>query len=125
MKYPKYALLLAVLATLCFSGPAHAENVTEDEARQIADNWISMIVQNTGGWGGQTAAEVSSLEEFRSDDRLLGYYCTVESGGFIIVSLVKGLAPVKVYSSSSTLDLEAEDGPTALFKFQMERFIWQ
>jgi len=123
MKYAKYTLLLAVTAILCLSKPARAENVNADEARQIADNWISMIVNNTGSWGDHTTAEVSSLEEFRSEDRLLGYYCTVEPEGFVMVSLVKGLAPVKVYSYTSRLDPFAVDGPTALLRFQMERLI--
>ena len=123
MRNSKYTLLFAVIAVFCLSGPVQAENVTADEAEQIANNWISMIIHYTGSWGGHTIAEVSSMVEFKTDDRLLGYYCTIEPSGFIVVSLIKGLAPVKTYSGTSTLDPEADDGPTALFKFQMERVI--
>jgi hypothetical protein len=123
MKYAKYALLLAAVAILWPAGPAHSENVTAEEARQIATNWTSRILHRMGSWGEQATAEIASVEEFRSDERLLGYYCTVRPAGFIIVSLVKGLAPVKVYSYTSRLDLEADDGPTAMLEFQMERLI--
>ena len=123
MKYSKQALLFAVVAILCFSGSARCEYVTADEARQIASNWITQIVYYTGEWNGQTNAEVTSVEQFRTTDRLLGYYCTIEPGGYIIVSAVKGLVPVKIYSPTSTLDIDATEGPTALFKYQMERLI--
>jgi hypothetical protein len=115
--------MFAIISTLCLTGPAQAELVTEEEALQIANNWILLIIHNTGSWGDHTTAEVSSVEEFRSDDRLLGYYCSVKPSGCLIVSLVKGLAPIKVYSYSSTLDPQGDDGPTALLSFQMGRLV--
>lgn len=123
MRFLKHTFLFSIAAVLCFSGPTQSETVTADEARLIATNWISMIEHYTGSWGEQQAAEIESVEEFRLDDLLLGYYCTVEPTGFIIVSLVKGLAPVKVYSSTSTLDRASNDGPAGLFKLQMKRLI--
>lgn len=123
MKYIKCVLLFAVLLTFGLSPSTSAETVTEIEARQIANNWITQIIYYTGEWNKQASAEVTTIEPFRTDYRLLGYYCTIEPSGFIIVSAVKGLAPVKIYSPTSALDVDATEGPTALFKFQMERLI--
>lgn len=123
MRYLNITLLFAVAALICFSSPVRSDVVTSDEALQIANNWVRLIIHTTGSWGGYDNAEISNVEEFRSGERLLGYYCPVESGGYVIVSLIKGLAPVKTYSGSSTLDPEAEDGPTDLIKFQMERML--
>jgi len=122
----RYRILVLFSVALLLSGLASSiggETITNDEARQIADNWKTLITYYSGEWNGRVDATVSEIIEFRSDDRLLGYYCTVEPSGYIIVSAVKGLAPVKIYSPTSRLDLEDTDGPTALFRFQMERLI--
>jgi len=116
-------LLLAALLLFGWCHRSFAETVTTAEARQIAENWTTQIIYYTGEWNGHTDVHVVNVQPFRTDDRLLGYYCKVEPSGYVIVSAVKGLVPVKVYSTTSSLDIQATEGPAALFKFQMERVI--
>jgi hypothetical protein len=100
-----------------------AETVSPDEAERIANNWVDLIIHTTGSWGGKINAEVAHIDEFKTEDRLLGYYCAIHPSGYVIVSLAKGLAPVKTYSGTSSLDLEADDGPTDMIKYQMNRML--
>ncbi len=115
--------MMACAATFCLPSSTFAELVTIDEARQIADNWVRLIIHATGSWGGHQTAQTVEVEEFRSGERLLGYYCTIDPSGYVVISSVKGLAPVKTYSGSSTLDPQSNEGPAALIKFQMERVV--
>lgn len=110
-------LLMAVLL-ICVSS-AWAENVDRDEALTIAENWIELIIHYHGDWGGSPEARVVEIREFSQDDRLLGYFCRVEPQGYIVVSLLKGLAPVKTFSATSNLDPDATEGPTDLIKYKM------
>jgi len=109
--------LLAALL-ICVSS-ALAETVDRDEALAIAENWIELIVYYQGDWGGSPAAHVTEIREFMQEDRLLGYFCRVEPQGYIVVSLLKGLAPVKSFSATSNLDPDATKGPTDLIKYKM------
>ncbi len=91
-------ILLAI--TLAAAAPVTAQIVTIDEARTVAENWITMIVEFTGSWGGAPSAVVGEIEELRRGGRLLGYWCHIEPDGHIVVSLRRELAPVKAYSAT-------------------------
>ncbi len=114
---------LFLLGMVAASPPVRAELVTETEARQVAENWVQLLIGLRGNWGGAEEARVSDVVPFRRDTRVLGYYCPVEPHGFVIVSLVRGLAPVKAYSETSRLDITSDEGPADLTKYQMERVL--
>jgi peptidase C10-like protein len=109
---------LGPILLLC---PVNAQLVDSDKARTVADNWVTTIIDHKGAWGGAEKAYVSDVAQFKRGDRVLGYYCQVEPSGHIIVSLVEGLAPIKAFSETSTLDPFSDQGPADLLKFQMER----
>jgi len=114
-------LLCAGLVMLLFCGTLSAEIIDMKAARTVAENWVTTIIDYKGQWGDADKAFVSEVSEFKRGDRVIGYFCTVEPSGFIIVSLIEGLAPIKAYSTTSYLDPESNEGPADLMKFQLER----
>ncbi|MFH1749123.1 MAG: C10 family peptidase [Planctomycetota bacterium] len=119
MIHIKSASILATLFVLVLATSAQAEIATIDEANNVAENWIAQIIHSKGDWGGSDTAHVTAIQEFTRGGRVLGYHCTVEPGGFIVVSLLKELAPVKAHSTVSYLDPESEEGPADLLKSKM------
>ena len=86
------------LGLLLLPGLVLGRIVTRDEARNIASNYIELVVAATGSWGEAPAASVGGIEELRRGDRLLGYWCHVAPAGHVVVSVHDALAPVKASS---------------------------
>jgi hypothetical protein len=114
-------LLLLCFSQACFYSVSQV--VTRVEARLIAQSWIQEIIQETGSWGGARSAWVNSVRDFRSEDRLLGFYVDIQPCGYIITSYRKELVPVKVYSDNSKIDPDSEQGMAALIKLKMEELL--
>ncbi len=114
---------------LCFTGIAllfsiclcHGAVISRDTAGTVAGNWVLFISESQGGWNGSADAFVDSVFEFKSGRRLLGYFCSVQPEGCVIISLLHVLGPVKYYSTKHTLDPDSDRGMTALIKESMER----
>jgi hypothetical protein len=116
------SVALVFLALLCsFRTMGHGEIVTPDEAKLVAANWVRFITERDGTWGGAQNAVLLAVKEFRRGPMLLGYYVGVKPQGYVIVSALKELAPVKAYSATSTLHPDDEVGMCALLKDVMER----
>jgi len=116
-------ILTACLVIIYLTPPAQAQMVTMNDALTVADNWINVIIRNKGDWGGSRFARVGEIQEFRRGERILGYFCTVEPQGFIVISLHKALAPVKAYSEVSNLDPRLDEGMADLIKGKMESIL--
>ncbi len=100
----KRPLIILLLTALSIPAAVAAQIVTREEARIVAENWITMIVQSTGEWGGSPSASVGEIDELRSDGRLLGFWCHIEPSGHIVVSLRRELAPVRATSETWDCD---------------------
>jgi len=113
-------IFLAITFTLLVTDtPAAAQIVTREEARTIAENWISTITQCAGDWGGYPSAAVGEIEELQRDGRLLGYWCHIEPEGHIVVSLRRELAPVKAHSATWDGDPNCDEDIVDIIKFKM------
>lgn len=121
MKTITLKILIASFAAMAFISEARAQIVTTDEALSVANNWINTIIRKKGSWGEADSAHVDSIKEFKSGERMIGYFCKVKPVGYIIVSLRKELAPVKAYSAGSELDPDTEGAD--LLKDRMERIL--
>ena len=124
----KKTITLLLFASLIFSAiPLHlqADIITKNQAATIANNWVKFIIRNTGDWGGDPTATIYEVVEFKRGDRLLGYFCPVEPQGFVLVSLLRELPPVKGYSTSSDLDPNSDEGPAGLFKTTIKNILDQ
>ena len=103
MKWKFLIIFIILLANLALILPIRAETATIDEARQIANNWITLIIDTKGDWGGSSQATVIDVYEFMDGKRTLGYFCEVSPKGFILVPIRKELAPVKAYSAENNI----------------------
>jgi len=123
MKNLFITILLVSLMVTGFISRIQAERASMDEARTVAENWIALIVNIKGHWGNSTVPFIREIQEFKNDQKILGYVCHVEPKGFIVVSLHKELAPVKAYSTNSNIDLQSEEGLADLIKGRMVRIV--
>lgn len=117
----KNTILIVLLVAVGLTMPARAEKANIDEALTVASNWINLIIQKKGSWGGANTAFVEGIQEFKRGNRILGYFCHVKPVGHIVLSLHKQLAPVKAYSATCDLDPESEVGMAKLLKDRIER----
>jgi hypothetical protein len=118
-------IILIASLTICIPLQIHAALISEDQAVAVAENWIDFIIEKKGDWGGFKAAKTTEILEFKRADRLLGYFCTVSPKGFIVISLLQELTPVKAYSATCNLDPFTDVGMTDLLKSCMERLLNQ
>ncbi len=119
----KIILIIAILIGMLMGNLIQGQSIDKDKASQVANNWIQMVIDKNGQWGDNENAVVQQIREFKSSDRLIGYFCPVNPKGFIVVSLRKELAPVKVYSDRFNLNPMEEKGMTDLIKTCMLRVI--
>ncbi len=114
------AILSILLITMIWISPVQGQMATWDEAFTVAVSWTERVIQNKGQWGDSDWAYVVDIQEFKRDERVIGYFCDVDPVGFIVVSLRKELAPIKAYSVESNLDPESDVGMADLLKMKME-----
>jgi len=123
MKELRKTITITLLLVAGIIMPAWAEMATMNDALNVANNWINLIIQKKGSWGDANSAFVEDVHEFKRGPRLLGYFCRVQPKGYIVVSLRKELAPVKAYSATCDLVPECDEGLTDVIKLGMERVL--
>ena len=74
MKKFMLTILIACLGTMVLISPVRAQMATTDEALTVANNWIMLIIQKKGSWGGYADAYVDAIQEFKRGKRVLGYF---------------------------------------------------
>lgn len=117
----KYWFVITCFLGLTATGFGAA--VTPEEARLAAENWITMVLAVEGSWGGSATATITKFQEFTRAGRQLGYFCGVEPQGYLVLSLLKELGPVKAWAANDNLDPDLEEGLTDLIKDGMERML--
>ncbi|MBN3035922.1 MAG: C10 family peptidase [Bacteroidales bacterium] len=119
----KLIFIWIVIVFPWISCPVHGQMAGTDEYPQIAAQWVRMVIDRDGQWAGSETPQPGHVQEFRSGDRLLGYYCEVKPMGFIVMSLRKELAPVKAWSDENDIDPLADEGMPGLLKTCLARLI--
>ncbi len=119
MKWLRIVAVIGILVIAGTTAPALARIVTREEARVVAQHWTEVITAINGNWAGSTTPFVGDVRELDYEGRTVGYLCSVEPRGFVVVPLLKGLAPVRVYSDESDLDPAAVGGPSDLVRGRM------
>jgi len=97
--------------------------VTREEAAVIAQNWINIIIDQYEGWGEYDKANPEIVYPLERNGQQLGFYCQVKPEGFIVMSLRKELAPVKVYSERGRIDMDLDIGMPDLIKDCMQTIV--
>lgn len=111
----KFTILASALL-LSAGPPARAETVTPADAKAAAQGWVRMIERVKGHWGTAVNPEIGQVVPLQANNRVVGYYCPVLSGGYVVVSSHKELEPVRAYSVRGGLDPQASRGPSALVR---------
>jgi hypothetical protein len=123
MRNPIAFTLISFLAIIGLISAVQAEMASKDEALTVAKNWVTLITQKEGKWGGSETADVEGIQEFKRGERVLGYFCRVRPKGFIVISLRKELEPIKAYSPTCDLDPESDEEMADVIKIGMERVL--
>lgn len=115
------AAIIAVLLTGFFpSGQgARAELATADQMEQVCRNWLTLIVEETGGWGGSVNPTIIDIRDIVVDDTLLARYYAIDPAGYVMVPALKEMAPVSAYSDEYPLDLDETGGGMAVMMRQI------
>jgi len=116
MKYSNTCIAGFMLPLIILSLQISARTINEEQALNVANNWIAQIIHEDGDWGGSQTAVVQEIQQFKYEHHTLGYYCHVSPRGNIIISLHKQFAPIMAYSETSDLDPESDMQMTGLIK---------
>jgi hypothetical protein len=108
------ATCLVVFTLVIIPTAAHAERASSDEATMVSQNWLSYIVHQKGNWAGDAEPTIARVEEIVEEGVMVGYLYHIDPVGYIVVPLLKELAPVKVTSEEYDLNIDDEDGMAAL-----------
>ena len=75
---------LALLLLLMILVSVKAQYATREEAKCIAGKWIQVTIDDYGDWNGLSSASVDTILDFKSKNRLLGYFCKIADGHFFL-----------------------------------------
>jgi len=112
-------IFMIVLSVIVLQTTAQAQLVTKAEALAVARNWIQTIIQKNNAWGTSAVAAINEINELKSGNRLVGYFCQVDPRGYIIISSHQALAPIKAYSDRCNLDPQAEQSLLVVIRESM------
>ncbi len=116
-----------VLAVLSLAPSLVAERAAVEEMNQVAANWLTYVVHQEGSWGKSASPNVSSVATLTWHDTVLARVYSVDPIGYVVVPVMKELAPIKVYSLESGFDVNATQGFPQLLRenliHQMRLFI--
>ncbi|MBN1825077.1 MAG: VCBS repeat-containing protein [Candidatus Eisenbacteria bacterium] len=104
----RFTALFIILLLAAAAAPVSAERATQEEMEQICLAWLDRAVDALGDWGGSTSPTIAGAQAITSGDTLLGMAFDIEPSGFVVVPVLKQMAPVKSYSTVT--DLNMEDG---------------
>ncbi|MBD3367769.1 MAG: T9SS type A sorting domain-containing protein [Candidatus Eisenbacteria bacterium] len=91
------------------------------DVRTVAGNWTRSVARRTGGWSGRSIPEVRTPGPLVSKDgRTLAYAFPVDPDGFVVVTALRELPPVKLYSETGTFDVESTRGLVQLVRERLD-----
>jgi hypothetical protein len=112
---PLVLFLAATCGLTIFSvSPAKAELATSAEMEQVCQNWLAHITYEKGTWAGSPTPQITGVDELKSGDTLLARCYHISPQGFVLVSALKEMTPVKAYSETSSLDARQAGGFTEM-----------
>jgi len=94
-----------------------AEIASDSEMDLVCQNWVTQMALEKGDWAGQKTALISGSFDLMAGDTLLGRIYQVSPSGFVLVSALKEMTPVKAYSDMTSLsEDDMETGMIQLYK---------
>ena len=119
------AALLAMLALTVASAAGSLEPVSADEARAVAERWVSTVIRSRGAWGGAATAWVTDVVPVTlpsSGEAPLAFLATVHPSGHVLVPPLRGLPPIASFSEEGRFQPGAaqEAGPVGFEKWVLQ-----
>ena len=108
--------ILTICIFLCLGSSLRAERATPQEMDQVSENWLSAVLFAKGQWGESTTPAITGFEPIMVNDTVVGRCYHVSPKGYVVVPVMKEIAPVKATSEESNLDVNAEGGFAALIR---------
>lgn len=105
-----------VMLMLCISMISMAGEVSLDDARVVAQNWLTHSMQAYGSWAGSSSPQIIGEETMMSAERIVGYNFLIAPKGHIVVPFRDELPVVKLYSDTTTLSMSQETDITQWVK---------
>lgn len=107
-------LLLVIAAGMSQSG--RCELATAVEMEQVCNNWLLNRVEVQGSWAGEPNPTIVGSHDISVGDTVLARWYDIYPKGYVLVSTLKEMTPVKAYSDESSLDDSQEGGFLALIR---------
>jgi len=101
---------IALITGIVLPAIARAETASADEMTQVCENWLSYTVDQTGSWAGVLNPRITDARDIVVNDTLVGRFYSISPTGYVVVPVLKELAPVKAYSDENSLDIDESDG---------------
>jgi hypothetical protein len=121
-----FGLTLLALILLSITPSLLAERASVQEMNWVANNWLTYVVNQQGSWEQSTNPIISSVDDLTLGDTLLAKVYSILPSGYIVVPVMKELAPVKVYSLDSKLNVSDPQGFPVMLRenltYQMHLF---
>lgn len=118
--------VIGLMGILALTPSLLAERATVTEMDQVATNWLTYIVDREGEWNKSALPSIASVADLSQNDTLLGRVYMIAPSGYVVVPVMKELAPVKLYSFDSRFGVGEPGMPQLLTEnlmYQMRLFV--
>jgi PKD repeat protein len=111
-------LSLVTIVLLISVGTSVAEIPTDRETDLVCLNWLQTVVATEGDWDGTVNPAIAARDILTHQGQDVAVVYSIDPRGHVLVPLLKELAPVKSYSTTSGLDLTPNSalGYTAMLR---------
>jgi hypothetical protein len=109
------SILASVVTVLAlFFSYAFAATPSRNEVNRVATNWLRVVLERDGNWGGVKNPTIGGIKEYKRGSDTLGYVVSIAPSGYIVISTSKHFSPIKAYSTTNNLDPQDDHGMSAL-----------
>jgi len=112
-------ILILSLCSLTVAGvhDARAETASPEEMELVCQNWLSVIVQQRGGWAGDLNPQIVDVKEITDDNGVVMARCySISPKGYVVVPVLKEMPPIKMYSEESDFDVNQPGGAPQMLR---------
>jgi hypothetical protein len=106
----RFIYLVALAVFLSQGASVRAELASEQEMRNVSQNFVTQKVARAGQWAADSSPAVGEAHELWYKGVLVARYYDVSPRGYVLVPVLKEMNPVKAYSDESNLDENQEGG---------------
>ena len=87
--------ILLVAAILAIAPVAWSETASPSDMQQVAANWLAQITYERGNWAGSPNPVITGYHDITSGDTILARWFDISPRGYVLVSALKEMTPVK------------------------------